>query len=113
MAPNNADVLQGTLDMLVLKALSLEPMHGWGISQRIQQISRDVLQINQGSLYPALHRLERRAWIEADWGTSENNRRAKFYSLTRSGRRLLAREARSWEETTAILARFLAPEQGR
>ena len=77
MATDNTDVLQGTLDMLILKALSLEAMHGWGISQRIQQISRDVLQINQGSLYPALHRLERRAWIEADWGTSENNRRAK------------------------------------
>ena len=74
MATNNADVLQGTLDLLILKAVSLEPMHGWGIAQRIQQISRDVLQINQGSLYPALHRLERRAWIEADWGTSENNR---------------------------------------
>jgi transcriptional regulator len=86
VAADNTDVLQGTLDMLILKALSLEAMHGWGISQRIQQISRDVLQINQGSLYPALHRLERRAWIESDWGTSENNRRAKYYRLTSLGK---------------------------
>ena len=93
---DNTDVLQGTLDMLILKALSLDAMHGWGISQRIQQISRDVLQINQGSLYPALHRLERRAWIESDWGTSENNRRAKYYRLTAAGRRAVGTEAASW-----------------
>ena len=93
---DRSELLQGTLDMLILKALSLEAMHGWGISQRIQQISRDVLQINQGSLYPALHRLERRAWIEADWGTSENNRRAKYYRLTRAGRRAVGEEAASW-----------------
>ena len=107
MAANNADVLQGTLDMLVLKALSLEPMHGWGISQRIQQISRDVLQINQGSLYPALHRLERRAWIEADWGTSENNRRAKYYRLTSLGRKQLAEERANWQRFTLAVERVL------
>ena len=92
MREPTADVLQGTLDLLILKALSLEPMHGWGISQRIQQISQDVLQVNQGSLYPALHRLEHRGWIVAEWGTSENNRRAKFYRLTAQGRRQLAAE---------------------
>ena len=107
MAPNNADVLQGTLDMLILKALSLEPMHGWGISQRIQQISRDVLQINQGSLYPALHRLERRAWIEADWGTSENNRRAKYYRLTSLGRKQLVEERASWARFALAVERVL------
>src|ERR671916_226504 len=79
------DVLQGTLDLLILRTLSLHPMHGWGISQRIQQLSNDVLQVNQGSLYPALHRLEQKGWIDADWGTSENNRRAKFYRLTAGG----------------------------
>jgi len=107
VAPNNADVLQGTLDMLILKALSLEAMHGWGISQRIQQISRDVLQINQGSLYPALHRLERRAWIEADWGTSENNRRAKYYRLTSLGRKQLVEERASWQRFTLAVERVL------
>ena len=107
MAPNNADVLQGTLDMLILKALSLEAMHGWGISQRIQQISRDVLQINQGSLYPALHRLERRAWIEAEWGTSENNRRAKYYRLTSLGRKQLVEERASWQRFTLAVERVL------
>jgi PadR family transcriptional regulator PadR len=107
VAPNNADVLQGTLDMLILKAVSLEAMHGWGISQRIQQISRDVLQINQGSLYPALHRLERRAWIEADWGTSENNRRAKYYRLTSLGRKQLVEERASWQRFTLAVERVL------
>ena len=107
MSANNADVLQGTLDLLVLKALSLEPMHGWGISQRIQQISRDVLQINQGSLYPALHRLARRAWIEADWGTSENNRRAKYYRLTSLGRKQLAEERANWQRFTLAVERVL------
>ncbi|HEX6049798.1 MAG TPA: PadR family transcriptional regulator [Gemmatimonadaceae bacterium] len=102
-----ADVLQGTLDMLILKALSLEPMHGWGIAQRIQQISRDVLQINQGSLYPALHRLERRAWIEADWGTSDNNRRAKFYRLTSLGRKQLAEERASWQRFMIAVERVM------
>jgi PadR family transcriptional regulator, regulatory protein PadR len=107
VATTNADVLQGTLDLLILKALSLEPMHGWGIAQRIQQISRDVLQINQGSLYPALHRLERRAWIEADWGTSENNRRAKFYQLTSLGRKHLAEERANWQRFTLAVERVL------
>ena len=107
MAQNNADVLQGTLDMLVLKALSLEAMHGWGISQRIQQISRDVLQINQGSLYPALHRLEHQGWIEAEWAVSELGRRAKYYQLTASGRRQLAVEAREWERISAAIGRVM------
>src|SRR3954463_7713850 len=92
----NADVLQGTLDLLILKAVSLEPMHGWGISQRIQQISRGVLEVNQGALYPALHRLEAQGWLDAEWGTSENNRRAKYYQLTAAGRRQLAAEVRTW-----------------
>ena len=90
------DVLQGTLDLLILKALSLKPMHGWGVAQRIQQISEDVLQVNQGSLYPALHRLEHRGWITAEWGTSENNRRAKFYRLTATGQKQLCEEEAHW-----------------
>jgi transcriptional regulator len=80
------DLLQGTLDLLILKTVALEPMHGWGISQRIQQVSRDVLQVQQGSLYPALHRFEQQGWIQSEWGASENNRRARYYSLTRTGR---------------------------
>ena len=107
MSTNNADVLQGTLDMLILKSLSLEPMHGWGISQRIQQISRDVLQITQGSLYPALHRLERRAWVESDWGTSENNRRAKYYRLTTVGKKQLAEERASWQRFMIAIERVM------
>ena len=95
------DVLQGTLDLLILRTLSLHPMHGWGISQRIQQLSNDVLQVNQGSLYPALHRLEQKGWIDSDWGTSENNRRAKFYELTRAGRRQLEVETDLWRRLTA------------
>ncbi len=94
----NADVLQGTLDLLILKALSLGPMHGWGVAQRIQQVSNAVLQVNQGSLYPALHRLERRGWIAAEWGTSDNNRRAKFYRLTAAGRRQLDAETAQWRQ---------------
>jgi PadR family transcriptional regulator, regulatory protein PadR len=97
------DVLQGTLDLLILRTLSLHPMHGWGISQRIQQLSNDVLQVNQGSLYPALHRLEQKGWIDSDWGTSENNRRAKFYRLTAVGERELARELESWERYTGAV----------
>jgi PadR family transcriptional regulator, regulatory protein PadR len=97
------DVLQGTLDLLVLRTLALQPMHGWGISQRIQQLSRDVLQVNQGSLYPALHRLEQKGWIDADWGLSENNRRAKYYRLTAVGERELARELESWERYTGAV----------
>jgi PadR family transcriptional regulator len=89
MAKTKSDLLQGTLDMLILKTLALEPMHGWGVSQRIQQISSGVLNINQGSLYPALYRLEDQGWIEAEWGSSDNNRQAKFYKLTRAGRKQL------------------------
>ena len=94
------DVLQGTLDMLILKALSLEPMHGWGVAQRIQQISRNVLQVNQGSLYPALHRLEDRGWIASFWGTSENNRKARYYKLTAAGRKQLLAETEHWSRIT-------------
>lgn len=101
------DLLQGTLDLLILKTLALEPMHGWGIAQRIQQISRDVLQVQQGSLYPALHRLEHQGWIAAAWGTSENNRRAKFYRLTAAGRRQLERETKDWARLSAAVAQIL------
>ena len=108
MAPSRSDLLQGTLDVLILKTLSPGAMHGWGISQRIQQLSQDVLAVNQGSLYPALHRLELKGWIEAEWGSSENNRKARFYSLTRSGRRQLAEETESWERFAAAVGRVLA-----
>ncbi len=101
------DLLQGTLDVLILKTLSPGAMHGWGISQRIQQVSDDVLRVNQGSLYPALYRLESQGWIKAEWGTSENNRRAKFYELTRAGRRQLDAETESWERFSAAVARVL------
>jgi PadR family transcriptional regulator, regulatory protein PadR len=105
---NDLDLLQGTLDVLILKTLSPGPMHGWGISQRIQQVSEDVLRVNQGSLYPALYRLESQGWIKAEWGVSENNRKAKFYELTRAGRRQLADETESWERFSAAVARVLA-----
>jgi transcriptional regulator len=91
-----SDVLRGTLDLLILKTLALEPMHGWGISNRIQQLSRDVLDVNQGSLYPALQRLEHRGWIDSEWRTTENNRRAKYYRLTAAGRRALGSETAAW-----------------
>lgn len=107
MTPPKTDLLQGTLDLLVLKILVLEPMHGWGIAQRLQQISHAVLCVNQGSLYPALHRLESRGWIAADWGVSENNRRAKFYRLTAQGRRQLAEEQATWERFAAAVGRVL------
>jgi transcriptional regulator len=94
--PETPDVLRGTLDLLVLKTLTLTPMHGWGISQRIQQFSRGVLDVNQGSLYPALQRLEQKGWIESEWQTTENNRRAKYYRLTKAGRRAVGEEAASW-----------------
>jgi PadR family transcriptional regulator, regulatory protein PadR len=103
----NSEVLQGTLDLLILKTLALEPMHGWGIAQRIQQISRDVLQIQQGSLYPALYRLERQRWISAEWGASENNRRAKYYSLTKTGRQQLEKELANWERLSSAVALIL------
>ena len=98
---------QGTLDLLILRTLALEPLHGWAVSERIQQISSDVLRVQQGSLYPALHRLERRGWIKAKWGTSENNRRARFYELTRAGRRQLEIERDAWEKLTAAVGRVL------
>jgi transcriptional regulator len=98
---------QGTLDLLILQTLVLEPQHGWAISERVQQISSDVLRIQQGSLYPALHRLERRGWIKARWGTSENNRRAKYYELTRSGRKQLEAEREAWVKLTAAMAQVL------
>jgi transcriptional regulator len=101
------DLPQGTLDLLILKALSLEPMHGWGISERIHQVSRETLQIPQGSLYPALHRLERRGWISASWGASDNNRRAKYYQLTRVGRKRLETEAQDWERLSSAVALVL------
>lgn len=101
------DLPQGTLDLLILKALSLEPQHGWAISERIQQVSRETLQIPQGSLYPALHRLERRGWIRADWGTSDNNRRAKYYALTRTGRKQLEEELAAWDKLTAAVSLVL------
>ena len=104
----SADVLRGTLDLLILKTLALEPMHGWGISQRIQQRSRSVLDVNQGSLYPALQRLELREWIDAEWRTSENNRRAKYYRLTAKGRRALGAETDSWRRYVAAVEDILA-----
>jgi PadR family transcriptional regulator PadR len=107
MFDDRLDLPQGTLDLLILKSLSLGPMHGWAISERIQQVSRAALQIPQGSLYPALHRLERRGWIRASWGASENNRRAKFYELTRDGRKQLGAEAVAWSRLTAAVALVL------
>jgi PadR family transcriptional regulator, regulatory protein PadR len=101
------DLPQGTLDLLILRTLALEPLHGWAISERVQQISLEVLRIQQGSLYPALHRLERRGWIKARWGTSDNNRRAKYYELTKSGRMQLEVERDAWEKMTTAVARVL------
>jgi len=98
---DQTDVLQGTLDLLILRTIALEPMHGWAIAQRIQQISDDLLRVAQGSLYPALHRLEHQGWITADWGTSENNRRARFYALTKAGRKQLATEVEKWERLSS------------
>jgi PadR family transcriptional regulator, regulatory protein PadR len=98
-----SDLVQGTLDLLVLKILALQPLHGWALSQRLKQVSDEVLQVSDGSLYPALHKLEQQGWIQAEWKPTENNRRAKFYSLTRLGRRHLEREAANWERiSTAI-----------
>jgi PadR family transcriptional regulator PadR len=105
--PPSTDLLQGTLDLLILKTLALEPQHGWGIAQRIQQVSKDALLIGQGSLYPALHRLEYKGWIQADWGASENNRKAKFYSLTKTGQKQLASELKDWERLTSAIALVL------
>ncbi|MFT4112305.1 PadR family transcriptional regulator [Silvibacterium sp.] len=99
---------QGTLDFLILKAVALEPMHGWAISERLQQLSHDVIQVQQGSLYPALHRLERRGWIKANWATSENNRRAKYYELSAAGRKQLASETEAWRKLTTAVDHILA-----
>jgi PadR family transcriptional regulator PadR len=98
MSQSTTDLLQGTLDLLILKTLSLGPQHGWGVAQRIQQVSRNLLQVNQGSLYPALHRLEEQEWIDSEWGVSDNNRRAKFYRLTDTGRDQLERETEVWRQ---------------
>ena len=98
---DQTDLIQGTLDLLIMRTIALEPMHGWAIGQRIQQISGDLLRVQQGSLYPALHRLEHQGWITAEWGASDNNRRARFYSLTRAGRRQLATEVSKWERLSA------------
>src|SRR6478672_11415507 len=101
--PTSTDLLQGTLDLLILQTLLLEPMHGWGVAQRIQQVSRDALQIGQGSLYPALYRLEYKGWIKAEWGNSENNRRAKFYRLTATGRKQLEHELKTWDRLSSAI----------
>ena len=107
MAKQKTHLLQGTLDLLILKILALGPTHGWDISQRIQQISQDVLRVNQGSLYPALHRLEAQGWIGSEWGTSDNNRQAKFYKLTAAGRRQLAAETETWERFSGAITLIL------
>ena len=105
--PPATDLLQGTLDLLILQTLAPGPMHGWGVAQRIQQISNEVLQIGQGSLYPALHRLEYKGWIRADWGTSDNNRKARFYSLTETGRSQLETELATWDRLSEAIALVL------
>lgn len=107
MTAHRLGLPQGTLDLLILKALSLQPMHGWAISERIRQVSRAALEVPQGSLYPALHRLERRGWIRAEWGVSDNNRKAKYYHLTRAGRKQLEAESRDWARLTAAVALVL------
>ena len=111
MTPPSGEVLQGTLDLIVLKTLdAMGPQHGYGIAMRIQQVSEDLLRLNQGTLYPALLRIEQRGWISSKWGVSENNRKAKFYSLTRSGRRQLATETESWERMAAVIQRLLGTQ---
>ncbi|MGD0310371.1 MAG: PadR family transcriptional regulator [Acidobacteriota bacterium] len=97
------DLVQGTLDLLILKSIALEPMHGWGIAQRIRMVSKDVLQVNQGALYPALHRLEQQGWITAKWGESANNRRAKYYSVTPAGRKYLNQERANWNRLSSAI----------
>jgi transcriptional regulator len=104
---STSPLLQGTLDLLILRTLNLGPMHGWGISQRLQLLSDDVLRVNQGSLYPALQRLEARGWIEAEWGSSDNNRRARFYRLTRAGRKQLTVESETWARLSSAIGRVL------
>lgn len=113
MAPSRGEVLQGTLDLIVLKTLdALGPLHGYGIAMRIKQVSEDLLKLNQGTLYPALLRLEQRGWVSSKWGVSENNRKAKYYSLTRTGRKQLAAEAASWERMSALMSRLLQGTEG-
>jgi transcriptional regulator len=107
MSKQKADLLQGTLDMLILRTLAVGSMHGWGISQRIQQTSEGVLNVNQGSLYPALYRLEEQGWINSEWGNSENNRQAKYYSLTRTGRKQLAEETANWARLSSAVNQVL------
>jgi PadR family transcriptional regulator, regulatory protein PadR len=101
------DLVQGTLDLLILKTIALEPMHGWAIAQRIRQVSNNVLQVNQGALYPALHRLEQQAWIKSEWGESGNNRRAKYYSLTKAGKKYLQAEESNWERLSSAIGLVL------
>ena len=112
MSESKSDVLQGTLDLMVLKTLqSMGPLHGYGIARRIEQVSDNGLSLNQGTIYPALLRLQQRGWIKAEWGTSETGRRAKFYSLSRIGRRQIEEETENWERIAATMARFLAPSE--
>lgn len=108
MGKQKPDMIKGTLDMLILKILSLEPMHGWGISERIQGISKDELQVNQGSLYASLHKLTREGWIRSEWRVTENNRRARYYALTRAGRRQLGLEAEHWERLALAVGRIMS-----
>ena len=113
MAPPRGEVLQGTLDLIVLQTLhAMGPLHGYGIAQRVKQVSEDLLKLNQGTLYPALLRLEQRGWISSKWGASENNRKAKYYSLTRAGRKQLLTETESWERTTALMTKLLGGTEG-
>jgi PadR family transcriptional regulator, regulatory protein PadR len=108
MAETRSDILQGTLDLMVLQTLdAMGPLHGYGVARRIEQISEDVLQLNQGTIYASLLRLQQRRWISASWGTSENNRKAKFYAITRTGRKQLAAQARNWERISAVMMRML------
>lgn len=111
MTESRSELLKGTLDMLVLKTLALEPVHGWGVSERIRQISQDVFQVNQGSLYPALQRLKRKGWIRSQWRVTENNRRARYYTLTAAGRRQLDAERREWERSVSAVNRILRTAQ--
>jgi PadR family transcriptional regulator, regulatory protein PadR len=107
MAKDRSDLLQGTLDMLILKALSLGPMHGYGVGQRIMQLAEEMLRVEEGSLYPALYRLEERGWIDSEWGTSENNRRARFYRLTRAGRKQLKLEEENWQRFVLAIGKVM------
>jgi transcriptional regulator len=107
MPKSRSDLLQGTLDLLILKILSVEPMHGWGISERIQLLSKEVFLVNQGSLYPALQRMKRKGWVRSEWKVTENNRRARYYALTTAGRKQLGEELQAWERSSAAVERIL------